>query len=173
MKKEKMNNRELDIVVDDSLEMKKDKAKKEKQSVDDDNTITLRNGRQFKRRHYEIAEDGRLQLMNRETNYRYKPDAEKNIELNNGKIVKYDKYKEAIARIDSYVKEKYQQVSLKIRKSGNEDILQYLYVISHTEGDSAAQHVIDLLRKDYKKRGFSQEYLVEEYNRRMEKENSK
>ena len=111
--------------------------------------------------------------MNRETNYRYKPDAEKNIELNNGKIVKYDKYKEAIARIDSYVKEKYQQVSLKIRKSGNEDILQYLYVISHTEGDSAAQHVIDLLRKDYKKRGFSQEYLVEEYNRRMEKENSK
>ena len=35
-----MNNRELDIAVDDSLEMKKDKAKKEKQSVDDGNTIT-------------------------------------------------------------------------------------------------------------------------------------
>ena len=161
------------VVAEDGVKLKKGKAKKEEQPAEEDgDTVTLRNGRQFKRRRYGKTEDG-SQLENRKPTNRYSPDAERNIELKNGKIVNYDKYKEAITRIDSYVKEHYKQISLKIRESGNKDILQYLYVVSHTEGDSAAQHVIDLLRKDYKKRGFSQEDLAEDYDIRMEKEKSK
>lgn len=162
------------VVAEDGVKLKKGKAKKEVQPAEkDDDTVTLRNGRQFKRRRYGKAEDGSVQLENRKPTNRYNPDSERNIELKNGKIVNYDKYKEAITRIDSYVKEHYKQISLKIRESGNKDVLQYLYVVSHTEGDSAAQHVIDLLRKDYKKRGFSQEDLAEDYDVRMEKEKSK